>query len=857
MTRNDLIALTSLINNMTSLLQIQILEEKKEEERLSMALNYTDDLVAITGNVLSVPDTWHGLNQRDAGQLGSSLLINLECSGFILADQVKRDVVTFLDAQVNMTVLSSPRNELSGNDLYFPGAGESTFLHLPGGFESLLPKGEEQARLVGFLLDQQAASRALPAHLSRDVSHATYKELNSPVVSMSLGRSGHAVSFTPLDEGVLLRLQHTISESGPAYRDLYRDLRPDELPTPVPGTAQCVFWDNENSEWAPDGCKLVNTTKGLTFCRCSHLTMIAIITDFHNNVGRDPALDILGTVLTGASCVSLFIAFCIFQCYKSVASPRTSITKQLCVALGLSHLLLLLLLDRDFLKLSSTVCEVAAIVLHYWVTASVCWMLAEGAHLFQTVHHVLSPTRYMAAYWMVGYGVPVVVVMVTLLVAYGSDSWTDQLAYAPPGSEYCWLSTERGYIWAFIGPMVMVIVVNALSMILAVRSAAILKANKQKSLPQQVKLWIKGCFSLNCLLGTSWVFGLLYVNTGHFFAYLFTILNASQGVMILVLHCLVNDSVRSAVIVSLPPGVSKYLGVKPTKNSPVSSATMVRRRSTLHPRPTSIATLSLDLHHRSNARHYHHHHHDSGGEFCVDDRQFIANNSLCQLRHSDRQRSSIDCHHCDDRQLCSSDRQLCSKDYHRSSSDRQLCSDDCQLCSSDRKLCSKDYHRSSSDRQLCSDDCQLCSSDRQLCSNDRQLYSKDYHRSSSDRQLCSDDHQLCSDDRQLCSKDYHRSSSDRQLCSDDRQLCSKDYHRSSSDRQLCSDDRQLCSNDRQLCSKDYHRSSSDRQICSDDRQLCSNNRQFCSSDRQLPSTNYQSRFATIAREHIRQYRGVT
>lgn len=46
-------------------------------------------------------------------------------------------------------------------------------------------------------------------------------------------------------------------------------------------------------------------------------------------------------------------------------------------------------------------CEASAVVLHYWVTAGVCWMLAEGAHLYQTVHHVLSPTRFMPAYWSV------------------------------------------------------------------------------------------------------------------------------------------------------------------------------------------------------------------------------------------------------------------------------------------------------------------------------------------------------------------------------------------------------------------------------------------------------------------------
>ncbi|KAK7014431.1 hypothetical protein SK128_009957 [Halocaridina rubra] len=96
-------------------------------------------------------------------------------------------------------------------------------------------------------------------------------------------------------------------------------------------------------------------------------------------------------------------------------------------------------------------------------------------------------------------------------------------------------------------------------MILALRSAAKLRTNQQKSFPEQVRLWVKGCFSLNCVLGTTWVFGFLYINTSHVFAYIFTILNASQGLMILVLHCFINDTVRKAIIKSLPTSVAKRL----------------------------------------------------------------------------------------------------------------------------------------------------------------------------------------------------------------------------------------------------------------------------------------------------------
>ncbi|KAK7014432.1 hypothetical protein SK128_009958, partial [Halocaridina rubra] len=187
--------------------------------------------------------------------------------------------------------------------------------------------------------------------------------------------------------------------------------------------------------WSPEGCRVVNTTSHVTYCSCQHLTMISIITDIHNYVGRDHVLDVIGTVLSSASCLALAIAFCIFHFYKSISSPRVTITKQLCLSLGMGQLLLLFLLDRDFLKLSERACSVSAMILHYWMTSAIFWMLAEGLHLLQTVTDVLSHVSYMPAYWALGYGVPLVMVVITLLVAYGLGQWSLQGAYAPPDSE--------------------------------------------------------------------------------------------------------------------------------------------------------------------------------------------------------------------------------------------------------------------------------------------------------------------------------------------------------------------------------------------------------------------------------------
>nr|XP_053641040.1 adhesion G protein-coupled receptor L2-like isoform X2 [Cherax quadricarinatus] len=739
MTYNDLNTLNTVVHNLSILCQHRMQGVEEAEVRVSLAKNYTSKLVAITGDVITVSTSWSSLTKEEAGQLGSPLLSNLENSGFILAEQMTQDTVTFLDPQLNMTVLSMPRGELSGAELFFPGVEASTYLHLPKNFESLLPEGETQARMVGFILRQDAASRVLPASLSRSVPYAEYKVINSAVVSMSLGESGHTINFTSLEEGVIFRLYHTQQESGPYFRDLYRERREGEAATPVPATARCVYWDSYYSMWAPEGCDLVNTTNEVTYCWCQHLTMIAILTDIHHYLGRDATLDTLGTVLTTASCVSLCLAFCILQSIKSLGSARTSITKHLCVTLGLSHLLLLLLLDPDFLKLSKRECEASAVVLHYCLTASLCWMLGEGIHLVYTIHHLLSQTRYMPAYWVVGYGVPAVVVMVTLLTSYSTQDWLTQTAYAPPHAEYCWLNTDGGYIWAFTGPLVMVIVVNTISMILALRSAAVLKANKQKTLTQQVRLWVKGSFSLNCLLGVTWVFGLLYINTGHVFAYLFTILTASQGVMILVFHCLVNTTVRTAVISRLRK-IFKYL---PTKSKTSTSKGTLAKRQSCAP-----AKASSDLQDDSRT-----HQQPSTLQRQHPSTLQRQHPSTLQRQHPLllHHRSRGACQHSDDVQHHDSCRQHCF------ANDRQKCFPNIKYhCSSIVSQYSSSIHQ-----RGCINDPQCTTEDSQQYSNDGYQYSTNDHDqySTNDGQQCStnDGHQYSTNDgHQYSTNDGHQ-----------------------------------------------------------------------------------------------------
>jgi len=66
---------------------------------------------------------------------------------------------------------------------------------------------------------------------------------------------------------------------------------------------------------------------------------------------------------------------------------------------------------------------------------------------------------------------------------------------------------------------------------------------------QQVWYWMKGCFVLMFILGVTWLFGLMHVSSSSVaLAYIFSILNALQGLFIFIFHCLIDPKIRQEYV---------------------------------------------------------------------------------------------------------------------------------------------------------------------------------------------------------------------------------------------------------------------------------------------------------------------
>ncbi|XP_021912954.1 adhesion G protein-coupled receptor L3-like [Zootermopsis nevadensis] len=263
--------------------------------------------------------------------------------------------------------------------------------------------------------------------------------------------------------------------------------------------------------------------------------------DVHDYVGKDAALEVLSFTCSGASVLCLLVTLAVFQGCRSIQGERTDIGKNVCACLLGGHVTTLFFLDKTYINFSEVSCSIVAGSLHYLFLAAFCWMTVEGHHLYRMVVTVFDNGRdFRRWYQVVGYGAPAFVVILTTVVAVlrGDRAYGNE--------ELCWLSSPV-YIWTFIGPVLLLSVINTAVLVLALREAVSAGLSQGKSKTETVWIWIRGWFSLSALLGITWLFGLAYMEFNHSFVYVFVVLNGCQGLFIFLFRCVLSHQVRVSV----------------------------------------------------------------------------------------------------------------------------------------------------------------------------------------------------------------------------------------------------------------------------------------------------------------------
>ncbi|KAF5286236.1 hypothetical protein FQR65_LT02248 [Abscondita terminalis] len=519
----DMMITTKIIQSMAVKMSMDIQTVPDPRQREAIVTEMLSDVVRTGSNLLdsSQHPSWRDLRHNERMHVATSLLIGLEENAFLLADTVIREktvdqIVKNIMLSVRVLETRNVHIEKFPSDNKWTASNDSIELSR----DALLENSEGGfVRIVFVAFDKleeilQWQPETFDGYSNKNVS----RMLNSKVISASLGKGRHI----QLHEPVRLTLRH---------------LQTENVSRP-----SCVFWDYTTNTWSEEGCHVEYTNQTHTVCSCDHLTNFAILMDVHStnlSARHQTALQIITYVGCVISIVCLILAILAFKLFRGLQGHRNTIHCNLCICLLIAELLFLIGIDQTGNRLG---CGIIAVFLHYFFLCAFMWMFFEGFQLYVMLIEVFEPGQSrLRWYYLISYGLPFIIVSISGAICptgYGT-------------SRYCWLRTDNNFIYSFVGPVIVVLILNFIFLILAIfmmctRGDAVVSVkNKEHARLATIRASLRGAFILVFLLGLTWTFGFLYLDKESVaMAYIFTAFNSFQGFFIFIFHYVQNEKVR-------------------------------------------------------------------------------------------------------------------------------------------------------------------------------------------------------------------------------------------------------------------------------------------------------------------------
>ncbi|XP_034406831.1 adhesion G-protein coupled receptor G2 isoform X2 [Cyclopterus lumpus] len=362
------------------------------------------------------------------------------------------------------------------------------------------------------------------------------KKLNSGI----LGASVSNLSITELQDNVIIHLRNS-------------------EPVPANFVATCVYWDftlnNKSGGWNPKGCFVRNSTDNETVCSCNHLTSFAILLDLAREIviSRKQATILTFITYIGCGLSAIFLSITILT-YLAFGKLRKDIPSKILIQLCLALLLLnLVFLVDAWLALHPEavgLCISTAWFLHYFLLVTFTWMGLEAVHMYQALVKVFNShiSRYMLKLSLVGWGVPMIVVIIVIavdkdnygLVSYGrfSDGSSD---------DFCWLANDIAFYVAVVAYFCVVFIFNIAMFIVVLVQLCRLKRQNPHNMQHRTTLQdVRSVAGIMILLGLTWGFAFFAWGPLNLpFMYLFAIFNSLQGFFIFMFYCAAKENVRT------------------------------------------------------------------------------------------------------------------------------------------------------------------------------------------------------------------------------------------------------------------------------------------------------------------------
>nr|XP_058947385.1 adhesion G-protein coupled receptor D1-like [Pocillopora verrucosa] len=305
---------------------------------------------------------------------------------------------------------------------------------------------------------------------------------------------------------------------------------------------RCMFWSGLRKSFSEEGCHVVTSESNSeeTVCSCNHLTHFAVLMDYDGSKKLAEEDETILKIITYAglslSIFGILLTLILYSCLTDVCQPLSQIRLSVSVSLGAGQIIFLAGINATENKAA---CVTIAALMQYFLMAAFCWMLIEGIYLYFIVVKVYNINTKMFMYHVISWGLPMIMVAISLGIAArkeGLQSYTSD--------KYCWLSSTNNLTWIFVAFVAFIEILNVSILVRVIKEMTnLVQPTAKDNHFQQIRIGIKACVVMIPLLGFTWLFGLLSP-LHKAFAYIFTILNSTQGFLIFALHCMRNTQIR-------------------------------------------------------------------------------------------------------------------------------------------------------------------------------------------------------------------------------------------------------------------------------------------------------------------------
>ncbi|XP_034376991.1 adhesion G protein-coupled receptor F4 [Arvicanthis niloticus] len=349
-------------------------------------------------------------------------------------------------------------------------------------------------------------------------------------------------------------------------------------------SSQCVSWDPDKRQWDEGPCTMMSDINSTVKCRCRHTKAVM---SFSILMSSKPVKDrILNHITFIGLSVSIFsLVLCLVIeaiVWSRVVVTEISYMRHVCIvniAVSLLTANVWFIIGSNFsanAQEDHKWCVAVTFFCHFFFLSLFFWMLFKALLIVYgilVVFRRMMKSRMMAIGFVIGYGCPLVIAVITVTVTEPGEGYTRKDA--------CWLNwNQTKALLAFAIPALVIVAVNLLVVLTVAINTQRPLIGSSKSQDMAIIFRIsKNVAILTPLLGLTWGFGLttLLEGTHLVFHIIFALLNAFQGFFILLFGTIMDHKIRDALRMRVSSLKGKSRAAEKVSLSPANGSRILNR----------------------------------------------------------------------------------------------------------------------------------------------------------------------------------------------------------------------------------------------------------------------------------------